>query len=78
MDAQMIKKNLWQQKFKRIFLANIHCRESGNWITEKTRIPYIVEKIAWKSFLKSLREHVQRIIGFEKQKMLLLTNKELN
>ena len=30
-----------------------------------------------KKFCNSLREHVQRIVGFEKKKMLLLTSKEL-
>ena len=30
-----------------------------------------------KKFCKSLREHAQRIAGFEKKKMLALTNKDL-
>ena len=30
-----------------------------------------------KKFCNSLREHAQRIVGFEKKKMLLLTSKEL-
>ena len=31
-----------------------------------------------RKFRNYLREHAQRIVAFEKKKMLLLTNKELN
>ena len=38
---------------------------------------HIVEKIVWKRFCESLREHATSIIDFEKNKMLPLTKKEL-
>ena len=47
MDLQVIQKILEQQ----LFLVDIQCQQFGHFITKKTNILYIVEKIVLKDFV---------------------------
>ena len=73
--VKIILKNLTLRKKLSIRLLVIHCLQIVHLMKQKTSLIVTKAKAVWKGFFKDIKDHAMKIINYQEEEMIPLTDK---